>query len=135
MSSPTPSTPLVQQEPSFHPAPTGGVSAGPAPCRGADSVATINTYTANGRRDTVKKAKLFRTGGSQAVRLPAEFRFPGDEVEIRRDSETGDVVLSPVASGWSEWKEFFARLEELDVPGDFLVERDQPPAQERDGLS
>ena len=31
------------------------------------------------------KAKLFTTGGSQAVRLPAEFRFEGDEVEIRRD--------------------------------------------------
>ena len=32
------------------------------------------------------KAKLFMTGGSQAVRLPAEFRFEGDEVDIRRDS-------------------------------------------------
>lgn len=36
------------------------------------------------------RAKLFMTGGSQAVRLLAEFRFEGDEVEIRRDSE-GDV--------------------------------------------
>jgi len=33
------------------------------------------------------RAKLFMTGGSQAVRLLAEFRFEGDEVEIRRDSE------------------------------------------------
>ena len=40
------------------------------------------------------KAKLFITGGSQAVRLPAEFRFEGNEVDIRRDSTTGDVVLS-----------------------------------------
>jgi antitoxin VapB len=40
------------------------------------------------------KAKLFMIGGSQAVGLPAEFRFEGDEVEIRRDSITGDVVLS-----------------------------------------
>lgn len=31
------------------------------------------------------KAKLFMTGGSQAVRLPAEFRFEGSEVDIRRD--------------------------------------------------
>ena len=35
------------------------------------------------------KAKLFITGGSQAVRLPAEFRFEGDEVDIRRDATTG----------------------------------------------
>jgi antitoxin VapB len=83
----------------------------------------------------VKRAKLFRTGGSQAVRLPAQFRFPGDEVAIRRDPETGDVVLSPVASGWSDWKDLFDRLDELNVPEDFLVERDQPPAQERSGLS
>lgn len=38
-------------------------------------------------------AKLFQHGGSQAVRLPKEFRFEGSEVEIeRRGSE---VVLRP----------------------------------------
>lgn len=40
-----------------------------------------------------KTAKLFKTGGSQAVRLPAEFRFPGSEVRIRRDERTGEVIL------------------------------------------
>ena len=39
-------------------------------------------------------AKLFRNGRSQAVRLPAAFRFDGEEVYIRRDPATGDVVLS-----------------------------------------
>lgn len=40
-------------------------------------------------------AKLFATGGSQAVRLQAEFRFDGiTEVYIRRDDATGDVILS-----------------------------------------
>ena len=67
--------------------------------------------------------KLFTTGGSQAVRLPAEFRFEGDEVEIRRDSVTGDVVLSkPIAS----WDEYFDWVRALDLPSDFLRERDQP---------
>lgn len=42
-----------------------------------------------------KTAKLFMNGRSQAVRLPREFRFPGKEVAIRRDPETGEVVLSP----------------------------------------
>ena len=42
-----------------------------------------------------RKAKLFQNGGSQAVRLPAEFRFEGDEVYISRDEATGDVILSP----------------------------------------
>ena len=38
------------------------------------------------------KAQLFKAGGSQAVRLPAAFRFEGDEVDVRRHSVTGDVV-------------------------------------------
>jgi antitoxin VapB len=77
------------------------------------------------------KAKLFMTGGSQAVRLPAEFRFEGDEVNIRRDSVTGDVVLSkPIAS----WDEYFDWVRALDLPNDFLRERDQPEDEMRDLL-
>lgn len=38
-------------------------------------------------------AKLFKHGGSQAVRLPKAFRFPGTEVIITRRG--GDVVLRP----------------------------------------
>jgi len=44
-----------------------------------------------------KTAKLFQNGRSQAVRLPAEFRFEGKEVYIRRDPESGDVILSSQA--------------------------------------
>ena len=66
------------------------------------------------------KAKLFMTGGSQAVRLPAEFRFEGDEVDIRRDSRTGDVVLSkPIAS----WEEYFDWVRTLDLPSDLSLMR------------
>jgi len=41
-----------------------------------------------------KRAKLFRNGGSQAVRLPKEFQFDGMEVRIRREGQ--NVVLEPV---------------------------------------
>jgi len=51
----------------------------------------------------MKTAKLFKNGRSQAVRLPAEFRFEGDEVIIRRDSITGDVILSPRNRKFEEW--------------------------------
>ena len=75
------------------------------------------------------KAKLFTTGGSQAVRLPAEFRFEGDEVDIRRDSVTGDVVLSkPIAS----WDEYFDWVCTLELPSDLLKERDQSEDDMRD---
>lgn len=42
----------------------------------------------------MRTAKIFRHGGSQAVRLPAEFRFDTDEVFVWRDEATGNVVLS-----------------------------------------
>ncbi len=42
-----------------------------------------------------KTAKLFVKDGGQAVHLPVEFRFDGlDEIFIRRDTVTGDVILS-----------------------------------------
>ncbi len=41
-----------------------------------------------------RTAKLFKNGASQAVRLPAEFRFDGDEVYIYRDEKTQDIILS-----------------------------------------
>ncbi len=67
-------------------------------------------------------AKLFKNGASQAVRLPAEFRFDGDEVYVTRDDATGDVVLSN-RPGAKAWREFFALLHEIDVPADFMAER------------
>ena len=39
-------------------------------------------------------AKVFQNGRSQAVRLPAAFRFDVSEVYVRRDPATGDVILS-----------------------------------------
>jgi antitoxin VapB len=59
-------------------------------------------------------AKLFRNGASQAVRLPAEFRFEGTEVYISRDEETGDVVLS-TRPGAKAWAEFF-RIDPSEGP-------------------
>ena len=41
-----------------------------------------------------KVAKLFTTGGSQAVRLPKEFRFPGKTVTLRR-TKGGVVQILP----------------------------------------
>ncbi|KIQ35313.1 DNA-binding protein [Variovorax paradoxus] len=74
-------------------------------------------------------AKLFATGGSQAVRLPAEFRFDGTtEVYIRRDDATGDVILSTRAA--SDWRAFMQMREQLGVvAADFLDAREQSEAQ------
>jgi antitoxin VapB len=70
-----------------------------------------------------KTAKLFVNGGSQAVRLPAEFRFDeSDEVYIRRDAVTGEVILSPKPAS-HRWADFFALRDQAQVPSDFMAER------------
>ncbi len=69
---------------------------------------------------------LFKTGRSQAVQLPAGFRFQGDRVRVSRVGH--GVLLEPVASEAAEW---FAALDRFDDP--FMPEgRDQPLAADRD---
>lgn len=75
-----------------------------------------------------RTAKLFPNGRSQAVRLPAEFRFEGSEVYVRRDSATGDVILSRRPESWQD---FFAFIDTIEVPGDFLEDRQDAPPQKR----
>ena len=75
-------------------------------------------------------AKLFTNGRSQAVRLPAAYRFDGKEVFIRQDPETGDVILSRKPENWDG---FFAALRDADVPDDFLDPKERrQAAQDRD---
>lgn len=75
---------------------------------------------------TSSRAKVFWTGRSQAVRLPKEFRFPGETVLIRREGNA--VILEPV-DAWPEgYAESFA-----GVPAD--VERGpQGRIEEREPL-
>ncbi|RUZ68766.1 AbrB/MazE/SpoVT family DNA-binding domain-containing protein [Mesorhizobium sp. M7A.F.Ca.US.006.01.1.1] len=44
------------------------------------------------------KAKVFWSGGSQAVRMPKKYRFDTGEISIRREGRT--VVLEPLAQEW-----------------------------------
>ena len=76
-----------------------------------------------------RRAKLFRNGRSQAVRLPADYRFQGSEVYIRRDPATGDVILSRRPESWED---FFELMKTIDVPQDFLADRNDAPPQKRE---
>ncbi|MFZ0284233.1 MAG: type II toxin-antitoxin system VapB family antitoxin [Terriglobales bacterium] len=77
----------------------------------------------------IRTAKLFRNGRSQAVRLPSEYRFEGSEVYVRRDPESGDVILSRRPESWTD---FFRLVKTLDLPKDFLADRNDVPPQKRD---
>jgi len=77
------------------------------------------------------RAKLFMNGRSQAVRLPAIYRFDCEEVYIHRDIDTGDVILSRKPG---DWDSFFKLSESMDVPQDFMDSRDNESLEERDLL-
>jgi len=81
-------------------------------------------------------AKLFANGRSQAVRLPAAFRFDTQEVFIRKDMVTGDVILS---SRPQDWSGFVTAAIAAEIPEDFLnpserLSAGQTQAPERDPL-
>ena len=78
------------------------------------------------------EAKLFKVGGSQAVRLPKEFRMPGDKVSIRKEGDS--LILDPLpAKPRPTLEEAKAWLMEVQALwGGEPLERDQPPMQDRD---
>lgn len=75
----------------------------------------------------MKKAKLFKNGQSQAVRLPKEFRFQGEEVFIRRLGNA--IVLLPEDHPWQPLLDSLGQFSD-----DFLDDRRQPAHQKREGM-
>jgi antitoxin VapB len=74
-------------------------------------------------------ARLFTHGRSQAVRLPKEFRLPGDRVRVRHAGN--GVLLEPIASDVDAW---FAELDRfVDVPL-FEDGRHQPPVPDGEDM-
>lgn len=74
------------------------------------------------------KAKIFKSGNSQAVRLPKRFRFRGNEVEIFRQGS--DVVLREPKRNLTNAFEALAAMPADFMPGD---RKDNPP-QKREKL-
>jgi antitoxin VapB len=73
----------------------------------------------------VKTAKVFKSGNSQAVRIPKEFHLEGDEVEIRRKGSA--LILRPMKKSWATLIDSLGKFSD-----DFMDEgRRQPPVQHR----
>ncbi|TGK06647.1 AbrB/MazE/SpoVT family DNA-binding domain-containing protein [Leptospira semungkisensis] len=74
------------------------------------------------------RAKIFKNGDSQAIRLPKQFRFKGKEVYIRREGK--NIILTPIDDVvdrlWETLNEFSS---------DLKIEREQPTQYDkRDSL-
>jgi antitoxin VapB len=72
-------------------------------------------------------ARIFKSGNSQAVRLPKEFRFDSDEVEIFRRGD--EVVLRKKAGGMGRVIDIVA---DLDLDWDAIQRLRKEPPQQRD---
>jgi len=75
----------------------------------------------------MQTAKLFKNGRSQAVRLPKECRFSGDDIYIKKFENM--VILLPKDNPWAS---FIGSLDEFS--DDFMDDRNQPLAQTRENL-
>lgn len=79
------------------------------------------------RSSVVREAKLFMNGRSQAVRLPADCRFEGDSVYVKK--WRGSVILLPKDNPWQPLLDSLGTFSP-----DFLETRVQPEVQDRDAL-
>jgi antitoxin VapB len=77
-------------------------------------------------------ARVFQSGNSQAVRLPKEFRFDVDEVEVSREGDA--IILRPHVRQSERWASLRAAVSR-GFSSDFLEQgREQPADQERPDL-
>jgi antitoxin VapB len=73
---------------------------------------------------SMARAKIFKHGGSQAVRLPKEFRFEVDEVDIRKEGDA--VILKPAGNPTpKDIQDLWDRIDA--IRGDERLERQPQP--------
>lgn len=73
-----------------------------------------------------RRARLFRNGRNQAVRIPREFELPGDEVILHKDGER--LIVEPVKKKMG-LLELLASWEPLDEE---FPEIEDPPVKSED---
>lgn len=75
----------------------------------------------------MKIAKLFKNGQSQAVRLPKEFRFEGEEVFIKKVGKV--TILLSIKNPWEPLLDSINKFSD-----DFMSTREQPEQQKREDI-
>ena len=75
--------------------------------------------------------RIFMSGRSQAIRLPARFRLEGKDVRIEQVGQALLIQAEPTQQNLGVWlQDFYASQDQL--PEDFLAQRVDEPPQERD---
>jgi antitoxin VapB len=79
-------------------------------------------------RGVMEKSTVFMSSRSQAVRLPKAVALPVDVKKVDIVAVGRTRIISPEGESWDSW------FNGLQVTGDFMEDRNQPKAQERDSL-
>lgn len=74
------------------------------------------------------QASIFKSNQSQAVRLPKVVAFPEDVKKVEVIVQGDSRLLVPVEQVWDTW------FDNVDMPEDFMVDREQPAMQERESF-
>ncbi len=73
------------------------------------------------------KTKIFKSGNSQAIRLPKDYRFSGDEVFIKKIGNA--LIILPQKSSWQTMFDSLNKFSD-----DFMEKREQPKLDNREML-
>ena len=76
----------------------------------------------------MEQTTVFKNNRSQAVRLPKAVELPEDVKQVDVVAIGRTRIITPAGEAWDSW---------FDGPGvtaDFMVERGQPPVQDREGF-
>lgn len=76
----------------------------------------------------MKKASVFKSNKSQAIRLPKSVALPDDVKRVDVVAVGKTRIITPEGTSWEEW------FEGDRVSDDFMAERDQPAEQFREGF-
>lgn len=71
---------------------------------------------------------VFQSNRSQAVRLPKALAMPDDVKRVDVVAVGRTRIIAPAGEAWDSW------FDGEGVSADFMADRDQPAAQEREGL-
>ena len=76
----------------------------------------------------MEQSTVFKSNRSQAVRLPKAVALPEDVKKVDVVAVGRSRIITPAGHAWDDW---------FDGPGvtdDFMVEREQPSVQDREGF-
>ncbi|MFA5516557.1 MAG: type II toxin-antitoxin system VapB family antitoxin [Desulfuromonadales bacterium] len=76
----------------------------------------------------MEKTTVFKSNRSQAVRLPKAVALPEDIKQVDVVAVGRTRIITPAGEAWDTW------FDGPSVTADFMVERDQPPVQDREGF-